>query len=78
MDLCQPLKLSQTQDIKPIQTIPLSKSTRISEVYEESQVKDSFKITSGDDDEGGEVFFLFTDSAEDKEFVLDGVRLCTA
>ncbi|KAE8543289.1 hypothetical protein D1P53_000780 [Cryptococcus gattii VGV] len=65
-------------DIKPIQTIPLSKSTRISEAYEESQVKDSFKITSGDDDEGGEVFFLFTDSAEDKEFVLDGVRLCTA
>lgn len=40
-------------------------------------MKDSFKITSGDDDEGGEVFFLFTDSAEDKEFVLDGVRLCT-
>ncbi|OXG51931.1 hypothetical protein J010_02058 [Cryptococcus neoformans] len=63
-------------DTKPIQIIPLSKSTDISETYEESQVKDSFKISSGDEGEGGEVFFLFTDSAEDKEFVLDGVRLC--
>lgn len=33
-------------------------------------------ITSGDEGEGGEAFFLFTDSAEDKEFILDGMRLC--
>ncbi|ODN96231.1 hypothetical protein I350_08229 [Cryptococcus amylolentus CBS 6273] len=63
-------------DAKPIQTIFFGPSTTISEAYEESQVKDSFKVISSLPEKGDEEFFLFTDSAEDKEVVLEGIRLC--
>ncbi|WWC66776.1 uncharacterized protein I206_100681 [Kwoniella pini CBS 10737] len=62
-------------DVKPIQTIYIGSSSSISEKYEESQVKDSFKVIS-DGPKGEEEFFLFTDSSEDKETVLQGLRLC--
>ncbi|WRT63784.1 uncharacterized protein IL334_000709 [Kwoniella shivajii] len=64
-------------DPKPIQTIYIGKSSSVSERYEESQVKDSFKVIS-DGPKGEEEFFLFTDSGEDKETVLEGLRLCMA
>ncbi|TYJ51643.1 hypothetical protein B9479_007777 [Cryptococcus floricola] len=63
-------------DAKPMQTIFFGPSTTISEAYEESQVKDSFKLVSSAPGKGDEEFFLFTDSAEDKEVVLEGIRLC--
>ncbi|WVQ76120.1 hypothetical protein IAR50_005763 [Cryptococcus sp. DSM 104548] len=62
-------------DSKPIQTIFFGPSTSISEAYEESQVKDSFKVVSSSE-RGDEDFFLFADSAEDKEVVLEGIKLC--
>ncbi|WWC99187.1 hypothetical protein V866_006082 [Kwoniella sp. B9012] len=62
-------------DAKPIQTIYIGPSSSVSEKYEESQVKDSFKVIS-DGPKGEEEFFLFTDSGEDKEIVLEGLRLC--
>lgn len=51
-------------------TIPLGES-RVSEKYEESQVHDSFKITTV----AQEDYFLFTDSAEDKAALLRGLRV---
>ncbi|WWC58187.1 uncharacterized protein I303_100723 [Kwoniella dejecticola CBS 10117] len=62
-------------DAKPIQTIYIGPSSSVSEKYEESQVKDSFKVIS-DGPKGEEEFFVFTDSAEDKETVLEGLRVC--
>ncbi|KAK6905283.1 hypothetical protein I204_05228 [Kwoniella mangroviensis CBS 8886] len=62
-------------DAKPIQTIYIGPSSSVSEKYEESQVKDSFKVISNGS-KGEEEFFLFTDSGEDKEIVLEGLRLC--
>ncbi|WVQ80968.1 hypothetical protein IAT38_003075 [Cryptococcus sp. DSM 104549] len=64
-------------DEKPIQTIFFGPGSSVSERYEESQVKDSFKVLSVGP-KGEEEFFLFTDSAEDKETVLEGLRLCLA
>ncbi|WVN89195.1 uncharacterized protein L203_104412 [Cryptococcus depauperatus CBS 7841] len=64
-------------DVKPIQTIVFGPSTTVSEQYEESQVKDSFKVISDRGAQGGlEEFFLFTDSAEDKDVVLRSLRMC--
>ncbi|WVW81865.1 hypothetical protein I302_103863 [Kwoniella bestiolae CBS 10118] len=72
------MQLYKTEgDAKPIQTIYIGPSSNISEKYEESQVKDSFKVIS-DGPKGEEEFFLFTDSGEDKEIVLEGLRLCMA
>ncbi|WVF65964.1 hypothetical protein IAT40_000702 [Kwoniella sp. CBS 6097] len=62
-------------DAKPIQTIFFGSATTVAERYDESQVKDSFKVIS-DGPKGEEEFFLFTDSSEDKEIVLEGLRLC--
>ncbi|OCF31234.1 hypothetical protein I316_07203 [Kwoniella heveanensis BCC8398] len=62
-------------DAKPIQTIFFGPATTVAERYDESQVKDSFKVIS-DGPKGEEEFFLFTDSSDDKETVLEGLRLC--
>ncbi|WVQ93608.1 hypothetical protein IAU59_000683 [Kwoniella sp. CBS 9459] len=62
-------------DAKPIQTIFFGSNTTVAERYDESQVKDSFKVIS-DGPKGEEEFFLFTDSKEDKDIVLEGLRLC--
>lgn len=51
-------------------TIPLNGS-RVSERYDESQVHDSFKITTGTTED----YFLFTDSAEDKAALLRALRV---
>ncbi|WWD22553.1 hypothetical protein CI109_107046 [Kwoniella shandongensis] len=70
------MRLFKTEgDAKPIQTIYFGSKSSVSETYEESQVKDSFKVIS-DGPKGEEEFFLFTDSAEDKETVLQGLRMC--
>ncbi|KAK8845606.1 hypothetical protein IAR55_006322 [Kwoniella newhampshirensis] len=70
------MRLFKTEgDDKPIQTIYFGSGSAVSEQYEESQVKDSFKVIS-DGPKGEEDFFLFTDSAEDKETVLQGLKMC--
>jgi hypothetical protein len=72
---------ANVQDASPIQTIPLGAGTTVSQTYEESQVQESFKVSSrAADGSGGEDFFLFTDSSEDKEALLEalGVALGAA
>ena len=60
-------------DAKPISTIALGPQTRLSEEYEESQVIGSFKL-----DSGGEEYFLFSDSGEEKALIIAGLGLACA
>ena len=76
------------QDAKAMTTIPLH-GAKVSQVYEESQVQDSFKISSGGEDVSAALgrrrknanlrqFFLFADSHEDKDTVLAALHIATA
>ncbi|ORY25057.1 hypothetical protein BCR39DRAFT_545188 [Naematelia encephala] len=61
-------------DEKPIQIIHLGAASSVSQTYEESQIQGSFKVVSSGPN-GEEEFFLFTDSPEDKDAVLEGLAM---
>ncbi|KAK4689593.1 hypothetical protein P7C73_g520, partial [Tremellales sp. Uapishka_1] len=68
------MKLYKAQhDPRPIQLILLGPGATLSEEYDEALtgVKDSFKVVGSNDEE----FFLYTDSTEDKQVVLEGLEL---
>ncbi|EIW67951.1 hypothetical protein TREMEDRAFT_63836 [Tremella mesenterica DSM 1558] len=57
------------KDEKPILIISLI-GAKISQIYEESQIQDSFKLSCD-----GKDYFLFTDSREDKDLVLQALAI---
>jgi hypothetical protein len=63
------------QDPKPITTISLGPGSRTEVTYEESQVQDSFKLVSTRAGAGEDTYYLFTDSNEDRETVLEGLAI---
>ncbi|WVR03560.1 hypothetical protein IAU60_000552 [Kwoniella sp. DSM 27419] len=62
-------------DAKPIQVIQIGQGSSLTDRYDEAQVKDSFRVIAAES-AGQEEFFLFTDSGEDKETVMEGLRMC--
>ncbi|RXK38698.1 hypothetical protein M231_04008 [Tremella mesenterica] len=68
--LARELVLFKSQsDEKPILIISLI-GAKISQIYEESQIQDSFKLSCD-----GKDYFLFTDSREDKDLVLQALAI---